>query len=167
MEILAVLILWLHVSAAAIWVGGNLMIAMVIVPYFKRTASPVERINILTQLGKGFEPVGWGCVLILIFSGLFSIFTSGVMGSPDLIGTFMRMLSIKLLLVVVLIVLTGIHGFIMAPKLAQAVEALEPNATELPEHIDRMHSQTRVVSRLIGIVSLLVLLAAVALRMGV
>ena len=40
MELLGVLTLWLHVTAAAIWVGGNFMIAMVIVPYFKRSLPP-------------------------------------------------------------------------------------------------------------------------------
>lgn len=167
MEILGVLALWLHVTAAAIWVGGNFMMAMVIVPYFKRSVSPVERIKLLTQIGKGFEPIGWGCVLILIFSGLFNIFTAGVLGNSDLIGPFMRMLGIKVILVLILIILTGIHGFIMAPRLAQAVAALEPDTEELPGHIDKMRGQMAMVSSLIGVFSLLILLAAVALRLGI
>ena len=167
MEILGVLVLWLHVTAAAIWVGGNFMMAMVVVPYFKRSVSPVERIKLLTQIGKGFEPIGWACVLILIFSGLFNIFTSGVLGNSDLIGPFMRMLGIKVILVLILIILTGIHGFIMAPRLAQAVEELEPETEELPGHIDKMRGQMAMVSSLIGVFSLLILLAAVALRLGI
>ena len=35
MEILWLFILWLHVIAAVVWIGGNLILAMVIVPYFK------------------------------------------------------------------------------------------------------------------------------------
>ena len=166
MELLGALVLWLHVTAATIWVGGNFMIAMVIVPYFKRSVPPVERVKIMTQIGRSFEPIGWGCVLILIFSGLVNIFTAGVLANPDLIGPFMRMLGIKILLVLVLIILTGIHGFIMAPRLAQAVEELEPGTEELPEHIDKMRGQMAVVYSLIGVFSLLVLLAAVALRLG-
>jgi uncharacterized membrane protein len=167
MEILGVLVLWLHVTAAAIWVGGNLMMAMVIVPHFKRSVSPVERIKILTQIGKGFEPIGWACVLILIFSGLFNIFTAGVLENSDLIVPFMRMLGIKVILVLILIVLTAIHGFIMAPRLAKAVEELEPDAQELPGHIDKMRGQMTVVSSLMGVFALLILLAAVAMRMGI
>ncbi len=167
MELLGVLALWLHVTAAAIWIGGNFMMAMVIVPYFKRSVSLVERTKILMQIGKGFEPIGWTCVLILIFSGLFNIFTAGVLGNPDLIGPFMRMLGIKILLVLILIILTGIHGFIMAPRLARAVEELDPGTQELPEHIDKMRGQMAVVSSLIGVFSLLTLLAAVALRLGI
>ena len=77
----------------------------------------------------------------------------------------MRMLGIKILLVLILIILTGIHGFIMAPRLARAVEELEPETQELPEHIDKCAVKWRWFS-LIGVFSLLVLLAAVALRLG-
>ena len=166
MEILGLLVLWLHNIAAVIWIGGNLMMAMVIVPYFKRSVPPVERIQILSQIGKRFEPIVWGCVLILIFSGVLNIFLS----SPDLIGltgAFMRTLLIKLLLVIVLIVLTAIHSFVIGPRLLQAVDALEPSTEELPEYVERMRSWMIVVSSLIGVISLLVLLAAVALRMGI
>ena len=55
MELLGALVLWLHVTAATIWVGGNFMIAMVIVPYFKRSVSPVERIKIMTQIGRALN----------------------------------------------------------------------------------------------------------------
>jgi uncharacterized membrane protein len=159
MEILRLLILWLHIIAAVIWIGGNLVMAMVIVPYFKRSTSPVEQIKILTQIGRGFEPIVWGCVLVLIFSGMSNILVSGM---PD-----MWILLIKLIFVFILIILTGAHSFIMGPRLAQVVEALEPNTEELPEHVEKMRSQMAVVSSLIGVFSLLVLLAAVALRMGI
>ena len=79
----------------------------------------------------------------------------------------MRMLGIKILLVLILIILTGIHGFIIAPRLARAVEELEPGTEELPEHIDKMRGQMAMVSSLIGVFSLLILLAAVALRLGI
>ncbi len=167
MEILNLLILWLHITAAVVWIGGNLVMAMVIVPYFKRSVSIVERLKILTQIGKGFEPVVWGCVLILIFTGICNIFSSGVLGSSELLGSFMRTLGIKLILVLLLIILTGIHGFIMGPRLSQAIETLKPEAEELPGEIDKMRSQMAVVSSIMGVISLLVLLAAVALRMGI
>ena len=166
MQILDLLIRWLHVTAAVTWIGGNLIMAMVIVPYFKRSVSPVERIRILTRIGKRFEPIVWGCVLVLIFSGLFNVFRAvGVDASA--LGLFMRTLGIKLIFVLILIILTGIHSFIMGPRMSQAVEALEPDAEELPKEIDKMRGQMAIVSSLMGVISLLVLLAAVALRMGI
>ena len=166
MEIFGLLVLWLHIVAAVIWIGGNLVMAMVVVPYFRRSVSPVERIQILSQIGRRFEPIVWGCVLVLIFSGLLNIFLS----YPDLTGlagAFMRTLLIKLLLVIVLIFLTAIHSFVIGPRLSQAVDALEPGAEELPDQVKKIRSWMSVVSSLIGVFSLLVLLAAVALRMGI
>lgn len=166
MEIFGLLVRWLHIIAAVVWIGGNLMMAMVVVPYFKRSVSTVERIRILSQIGRRFEPIVWGCVLVLFFSGLVNIFLS----FPDLTGladVFLRTLLIKLLLFIILIVLTAIHSFVFGPRMSQAVDALEPGAEELPEHIEKMRPWMTVVSSLIGVFSLLVLLAAVALRMGI
>ena len=166
MQILDLLIRWLHVTAAVAWIGGTLIMSMVIVPYFKRSVPPVERIKILTRIGKQFEPVVWGCVLILIFSGLFNVFRA-VGGDAEAIRLFMRTLGIKLILFVILISLTVIHSFILGPRLGQAIEALGSDAQELPAEINKMRRSMAVVSSLMGIVSLLVLLAAVALRMGI
>ncbi|MDE0298846.1 MAG: CopD family protein [Candidatus Poribacteria bacterium] len=166
MEILDLLIRWLHVTAAVAWIGGNLILAMVIVPYFKKSVAPVERIKILTRIGKRFESIVWTCVIILIFSGLFNVL-SAIGGDVETVRLFMRTLTVKLALFVILIILTGIHSFLMGPRLSQAIEALDPDTRELPEEIDKMRRSMAIVSSLMGVVSLLVLLAAVALRMGI
>ena len=166
MQIIDLLIRWLHVTAAVAWIGGNLILAMVIVPYFKRSVAPVERIRILTRIGKRFEPIVWVCVMILFFTGLFNVFRA-IGGDSEAIKLFMRTLGIKLILFLILVILTWIHGFIMGPRLRQAVEALDPETQELPEEIDKMRRSMAIVSSLMGVVSLLVLLAAVALRMGI
>ena len=166
MQILDLLIRWLHVTAAVAWIGGNLILAMVIVPYFKRSVAPVERIRILTRIGKRFEPIVWGCVMVLFFTGLFNVF-SAIGGDIEAIKLFMRTLGIKLILFFILVILTVIHGFFMGPRLSKAVEALDPETQDLPDEIDKMRRSMALVSSLMGIVSLLVLLAAVALRMGI
>ena len=166
MQIIDLLIRWLHVTSAVVWIGGNLILAMVIVPYFKKSVAPLERIKILTRIGKQFQPIVWGCVMILIFSGLFNVFRA-IGGDPEAIGQFMRTLGIKLILFIILIILTGIHSFIMGPRLGHAIEALGPDVEELPEEIDKIRRSMAIVSSLMGFVSLLVLLAAVALRMGI
>ena len=167
MEILSLLVLWLHVIAAVVWIGGNLILALVIVPYFKKSLPPVQRIQILGEIGKRFEPVVWGCVGVLFFTGMINIFTTGVLTSPELIGAFMRTLFIKLMLFIVLVILTALHGFVLGPKMSAAIAELDINLAELPSEVQRLRSQMSIVSSLMGVVSLLILLAAVALRMGI
>ena len=168
MDIFSLFVLWIHVIAAVVWVGGNLILAMVIVPHFRQSLPPVERIKLLTQIGKRFEPVVWGCIGVLFFTGIVNIFSAVDITSPTaLSGAFMRTLLIKIVLFFVLVLLTALHSMIFAPRLAAAVEELDPTLEELPPEVKPLRTQMSVVSSLMGVVSLLILLAAVALRMGI
>ena len=167
MDIFSLFVLWIHVIAAVVWVGGNLILAMVIVPHFRQSLPPIQRIKLLTQIGKRFEPVVWGCIGVLFFTGIVNIFFSVDITSPSPISdAFMRTLLIKILLFFVLIILTVLHSMIFAPRLAAAIEDLDPTLEELPAEIKPLRSQMSIISSLMGVVSLLILLAAVALRMG-
>ena len=168
MDIFYLFILWIHVIAAVVWVGGNLILAMVIVPHFRQSLPPVERIKLLTQIGKRFEPVVWGCIGVLFFTGIVNIFFSVDITSPSPISdAFMRTLLIKIVLFFVLIILTVLHSMIFAPRLAAAIADLDPTLEALPPEVKPLRSQLSIVSSLMGVVSLLILLAAVALRMGI
>ena len=168
MDIFSLLVLWLHVIAAVIWVGGNLILAMVIVPHFKQNLPPVQRIQLLTQIGKRFEPIVWGCVGVLFFTGIINIFFAvDLTTSTPLAFAFMRTLLIKIGLFFVLMILTALHGMYFGPRLAAAIETLDPNLEELPPEVNKLRSRMAMVSSLMGVVSLLILLAAVALRMGI
>ncbi len=170
MNILWLLVRWIHVIAAVVWIGGNLILAMVIVPHFRQNLPPVQRIKILTLIGKRFEPIVWGCVLILLFTGIANIFNSVDLSSADtslLIVPFMRTLGIKLLLFIILLVLTGLHSFIYGPKLSKAIEGLDAETEELPANVNSIRRKMAIVSSAMGVVSLLIILAAVALRMGI
>ena len=169
-DIIWLLIRWIHVIAAVIWIGGNLILAMVIVPYCRQNLPPVKRIQLLTQIGKKFEPIVWGCAGILFFTGMANIFYSIDFFSPaasEISKIFMRTLFIKLVLFVVLIILTALHSFVYGPRLMAAIEGLDTALEELPPDIKPYRVRMSIVSSLMGVVSLLILLAAVALRMGV
>jgi uncharacterized membrane protein len=170
MEIFWLFIRWIHVIAAVVWIGGNLILAMVIVPYFRQNLPPVQRIQLLTQIGKRFEPIVWGCVGILFFTGIANIFEAVGLGSSsgsETINAFMRTLLIKLILFIALLILTALHSFVFGPKLSAAIEGLDPETEELPTEIKALRKRMSIVSSLMGVVSLLILLAAVALRMGI
>lgn len=169
-DILNLLIRWIHIIAAVVWIGGNLVLAMVVVPYFRQNLPPVQRIKLLTQIGKRFEPIVWGCVGILFFTGLINIFNAidfSTSAESAILTSFMRTLFIKLMLFVVLVILTTLHSFVFGPKLAKAIETLDESLDELPPEIQPIRKQMSIVSSLMGVVSILILLAAVALVMGI
>lgn len=165
-DILNLLLRWIHVIAAVVWIGGNLILATVIVPYFRQNLPPVQRIKLLTQIGKRFEPIVWGCVGILFFTGLINVIVFFYSAESATI-VFMRTLFIKLILFVILVVLTTLHSFVFGPKLATAIETLDESLEELPDEVKPIRKQMSIVSSLMGVVSVLILLAAVALGMGI
>ena len=168
MEIFWLLIRWIHVIAAVVWIGGNLILAMVIVPYFRQNLPPVQRIQLLTQIGKRFEPIVWGCVLILIFTGIGNLYKAGFFDSTfNYIGSFAVTFYSKLIMFLLLLMFTALHGFVFGPRLSAAIEGLDPETEELPPQVKQLRKQMSIVSSLMGVVSLLILLAAVALRMGI
>lgn len=166
-EILNLLIRWIHIIAAVVWIGGNLIIAMVIVPYFRQNLPPVQRIKLLIQIGKRFEPIVWGCVGILFFTGLINVIVYFLSADLADASPFMRTLFIKLMLFVILVILTSLHSFVYGPKLAKAIETLDDSLEELPNEVQPIRKQMSIVSSLMGVVSILILLAAVALGMGI
>lgn len=168
-DILNLLLRWIHVIAAVVWIGGNLILATVIVPYFRQNLPPVQRIKLLTQIGKRFEPIVWGCIGILFFTGLINVVNAiGFSATAEsAISAFMRTLFIKLILFVILVVLTTLHSFVFGPKLATAIETLDESLEELPDEVKPIRKQMSIVSSLMGVVSVLILLAAVALGMGI
>ena len=167
-DILSLFVRWIHVIAAVVWVGGNLILAMVIVPHFRQSLPPIQRIKLLMEIGKRFEPVVWGCIGVLFFTGIVNIFFSIDITSPTPIANaFMRTLLIKILLFFILTLLTVLHSMIFAPRLAAAIEDLDSTLEDLPPEIKPLRSRMSIVSSLMGVVSLLILLAAVALRMGI
>ena len=46
------LLTWVHITSAAIWVGGSLFIGVVFAPILKKMSMPVEeRIQLMVQVG--------------------------------------------------------------------------------------------------------------------
>jgi len=169
-ELFWLLIRWIHVMAAVVWIGGNLILAMVIVPYFRQNLPPVQRIKLLSDIGKRFEPIVWGCVLVLFVTGIANIITYfiSVDGSANVDNNpFMRTLLIKLILFIALLILTFLHSIFFAPKMLSAIDGLDESLEELPPEVKPLRTQMSIVSSLMGVVSLLILLAAVALGMGI
>ena len=104
------IITWIHLIAAAIWVGGSLFIGIVFSPLLKTMTNSVEeRMQIMIRVGRRFNKVAVPSLIILMVTGLYS--SHVLLSKPDLLvatsyGTF---LIIKIILVIVLIIIYAIH----------------------------------------------------------
>ncbi|MEK6409106.1 MAG: CopD family protein [Acidobacteriota bacterium] len=111
---------WIHILAAAVWTGGLIYTAVVVVPF--ALSHPVEeRQRILRSLGRRFRRIAWGSIGVLILTGIgnlmlrltpikFSQILNGDVFNPDKVERLIAIwLPWKLMLVVVMIGLMAFH----------------------------------------------------------
>src|SRR5215471_5928365 len=111
---------WIHILMAAVWVGGLIYTAEVVVPYAV-TQQPDERQRILRRLGRRFRWIGWGSIAVLVLTGLgnltlryspirLSQLFNGEAFDPSKVDGFIAIwLPWKLMLFVVMIALMLFH----------------------------------------------------------
>ena len=105
------LLIFLHVMAATFWVGGQLMLVVVVLPLLRRRTSPQLVRELATATGRRFAAItNWVLLPILVVTGLTLAWGDGV--RPDNLTStpFGRVLLVKAALVVVVFSLAGLHG---------------------------------------------------------
>ncbi|MHB1087283.1 MAG: hypothetical protein ACYC19_00810 [Acidimicrobiales bacterium] len=110
MSLLWTVVLFVHVSAATFWVGGQLMLTFVVMPTLRRSAPP-EMIATLARLsGRRFATIS-NFVLFpsLVVTGPLLAWHDGVR-IHDLSSAFAHVLEIKVAVVVVVLGFAGAHG---------------------------------------------------------
>jgi uncharacterized membrane protein len=159
---------WLHILAAAVWVGGLIYTAAVVVP-FALTHELTERQRILRGLARRFRWIGWGSIAVLFITGLgnltlrlspikFSQILNGDLFNPEKVEQLIAIwLPWKFLLVIVMIGLMAFHDITSI----QAAKRNEGSPDTAPG--SRMSSRAAALATLVAI---LVLYASVRLVRG-
>jgi len=111
---------WIHILAAAVWTGGLIYTAAVVVPF--ALSHPIEeRQRILRGLARRFRWIAWGSMGVLILTGVgnlvlrltpikFSQILNGDLFNPDKVERLIAIwLPWKLMLVVVMMGLMAFH----------------------------------------------------------
>jgi uncharacterized membrane protein len=152
----------IHILAAMIWVGGMLFMALILVPA-TRKVSAAERRYLFEQVGFRFRIVGWICVAILVATGLGNLYYHGIgwgtFVSGDILATsFGRLLTAKLLLLVLMVIVTAIHDFYLGPSSARA----EGDSAQLAG----LRRASGTLARLSAVLALAIVVLAVFLVRG-
>ncbi len=151
------LLVWLHILAAVIWIGGMLFLSLVAVPVLRHVDSPLLRRDLFRAMARRFRGLVWACIGILILTGIGNVayYGSQTPGSP-----YQKVLHIKLGLVVVLVVLGVVHDFVIGPRAGRALsrDGLPPIGTD-----QLMVTLAPWVGRLNLLLGIVILLLAAAL----
>jgi putative copper export protein len=124
---LYLLSVYVHLLCAAIWIGGMLFLALVIVPVLRRPEMRVQAPALFATTGIRFRAVGWATLVTLVATGLVQ--TSYRAGGVATLGDpvwwslpFGRILALKLALVAVTLTLAAIHDFWIGPHASRLLE---------------------------------------------
>ena len=159
---------WIHILAAAVWTGGLIYTAAVVVP-FALSHQDEERQRILRGLGRRFRWIAWGSIVVSILTGIgnlvlrltpikLSQIFNGEVFDPEKVERLIAIwLPWKLMLVIVMIGLMAFHD-ITSMRAARRYEGSPDSAPG-----NRAGSRAAALATLVAI---LVLYASVRLVHG-
>lgn len=157
---------WLHVLAAAAWIGSMLFFAAVIVPAMRDPAAAAGSPVLLQIVGRRYRVFGWTSLGILVITGVTNLWFRGIRWALLTDGEFWgssfgRVLAWKLAFIALVLVATFGHDAWMGT--AAAKRALVDRASAAAKAYRKRAS---LLGRSTLVLSLVVLFFAVELVRG-
>ena len=155
---------WIHLVAAAMWVGGSLFIGIVFSPLLKTMTNSVEeRMQIMIRVGRRFNKIAVPSLIILMITGLYT--SHVLLSKPDLLvstsyGVF---LIIKIILVIALIVTYAIHVRVIRKDIEEKIMSNEMSELE----IQKLRKKIIILGEITVVLSVAILFFASLLDAGV
>ena len=149
-------ILWLHLAALAVWIGGLFAVSFVLAPLARtRVSSASEGGRLVAHTIQRFQRISREVVLLILLTGLFNVINAGMARGFEFGGPYMRTLFLKVGLFVAVVVIQGWQSFRLAPRFAAITE-------ETPAEVAKRYDRRLLVSSLASL-----LLAVIAILLGV
>ncbi len=158
------IITWIHLIAAAIWVGGSLFIGIVFSPLLKTMTSSVEeRMQIMIRVGKRFNKIAVPSLIILMATGLYT--SNALIANPDLLvsTSYGKFLIVKIILVIALIVTYAVHVRVIRKDVEEKIMS-----NKMPEpEIQKLRKKIIILGEITVVLSVAILFFASLLDAGV
>jgi putative copper resistance protein D len=155
---------WIHLIAAAIWVGGSIFIGIVFSPILKTITTTVEeRIQIMIKVGKRFNKVAVPALIILMITGLYN--SHLLLSKPDLLmaTSYGIFLTIKIVLVIALIITYAVHVRVIRKDVEDQIMS-----NQMPiQQIQKLRKKIIILGEITVVLSVAILFFAALLDAGV
>jgi len=164
MSLVNAFIMWAHLIAASIWVGGSIFIGIVLAPLLKTISDSIEgRLSIMIRVGRKFNKIGIPSLIILIVTGIYN--SVGFVVNPSMIlsTSYGIVLLVKIILVILLIITFAVHVRLIRTEVEQKIESKQLSG----EFLQKLRSKIIMLGRLTVILSLAILLMAALLHSGI
>ena len=118
-------VLWLHVLGAIVWVGGLMYQAHVLLPAARRGSA-----GLFADAARRGRPIAWTAIALVVLTGFYNVTRLGPVERVMESGTGL-VLAVKFILVLAAVALAGQRDFAQLPRLARALAAREDPARAL------------------------------------
>ena len=132
MAIEQALLTWVHITCAAIWVGGSLFIGAVFAPILKKMSMPVEeRLQLMIKVGRRFNKIAVPALIILMATGIYQAHL--ILQKSELLveSSYGNILIIKVILVAALIGTFAVHVRVIRKDVEEKIMSKQISDQEL------------------------------------
>lgn len=164
MAIEQTIITWIHLTSAAIWVGGSLFIGAVLAPILKTMSySLEERLQMMIRVGRRFNKIAIPSLIILIGTGIYNSYS--FFNNFELLfsTSYGNLLTIKIILVMALIITYIIHVRIIRKDIEEQIMSKKMSE----QQIKKLRSKIIILGEIIVIISVGILFMAALLNSSI
>ena len=157
------LLSWVHITSAAIWVGGSLFIGAVFAPILKKMSMSVEeRLQLMIKVGRRFNKIAVPALIILIITGMYQAHL--VLQKSDILfdTSYGNVLIIKIILVAALIATYAVHVRIIRKD----VEDQIMNSQISEDQLQKLRKKIIILGEITVVLSVIILFLAALLNSG-
>ena len=153
--------LFFHIGATVVWIGGILLITLLVVPELNRALAEQAALHqLLRRIRLRFTPLGNLALVILIVTGLLQMSTDpNYEGLLRFSNRWSQVLLIKHALIIVMASLGLILQFVVAPALERASLLLERGKAD-PAAWQQLRGRERRLTLLIALLAVAIVAAS-------
>jgi len=163
MAIEQAILTWIHITCAAIWVGGSLFIGAVFAPILKKMSMPIEeRLQLMIKVGRRFNKLAVPALIILMATGMYQAHL--ILQKSDLLldSSYGNILVIKIILVVALIVTFAIHVRVIRKDVEEKIMSKQISDDQLQV----LRKKIIILGEITVVLSVIILFLAAVLNSG-
>lgn len=163
MAIEQAILTWIHITCAAIWVGGSLFIGVVFAPILKKMSMPIEeRLQLMIKVGRRFNKLAVPALIILMVTGIYQ--SHLILQKSDLLleSSYGNILVIKIILVVALIATFAIHVRVIRKDVEEKIMSKQISDNQLQV----LRKKIIILGEITVVLSVIILFLAAVLNSG-
>jgi putative copper export protein len=163
MAIEQAILTWVHITCAAIWVGGSLFIGAVFAPILKKMSMPVEeRLQLMIKVGRRFNKIAVPALIVLMGTGIYQAHL--ILQKSELLveSSYGNILAIKIILVVALIVTFAIHVRVIRKDVEEKIMSKQISDDQLQV----LRKKIIILGEITVVLSIIILFLAAVLNSG-